>query len=147
MTELSYLMKTILDTYQDARREYHLTLGRLIDKLEKLDPWMLVDFDWNGRAPTAPNSYRGYYSDLAFGWVSANDPFAFTVEKLLRHCRNALTYPFSGYKGGEYLMDKDTPLWVAQWGETGRAIVGLEVTDGMVILKTMPRPGDEIGGG
>ncbi len=37
-----------------------------------------------------------------------------------------------GYKGGEFMMGRNTPLWLAEWGRCGPAILGLS-DDGHVI--------------
>lgn len=34
--------------------------------------------------------------------------------------------PFTGYKGGDFTMTGDTPLWRASYGDTGEAIMDLQ---------------------
>jgi hypothetical protein len=45
------------------------------------------------------------------------------VGDFLATLNDAVGKRFTGYKGGEYIMDADTPLWVANNGETGGTAV------------------------
>lgn len=105
---------------QKERSQTQMTLGKLIKVLQDLDPATLLplgDLD----------SYRGYYSDLAF--EPTNTPR--TSELILNDCLAAMGKVFEGYKGGEYLMGESTPIWVANYGETGEKLI--EVTsDGQI---------------
>lgn len=84
-------------------------LCELISFLEKQDPNILVT---NGFG--APDSYRGYYNDVAF------EPKAYvTVGEMLHHAKSAVGATFHGYKGGEYKMDTLTNTWIAEYGCTG----------------------------
>ena len=116
-----------------TRSDYHLTLGGLIKQLESLSPTLMVKFDWNGGYPYQEMSYRGYYSDLAFDWRESP---VVAVAGLLNISRRALGRAYTGYKGGDFVMNEQTPLWAAPYGDTGRAIMGLEVTENVVVLKT-----------
>lgn len=113
-----------------TRTDYHLTLGSAIEALEKLDPTLAVVFDTGGVAgPSNPHSYRGYYADLSF----ESDP-GVTVGAFLADCRKALDEEFTGYKGGEFKMAADTPLWNAPYGCTGRAIIAMNVGERVVLV-------------
>ena len=66
----------------------NLTLGKLIAELEALPPDTVVRFDFpedKPQHPGEPDSYRGYYEDLAF--ESCNEPI--TASALLLSCKNA----------------------------------------------------------
>lgn len=115
-----------------TRSDYHLTLGGLIKQLAALPPSLPVKFDWNGEYPSRERSYRGYYSDLALDWRESPTD----VEGLLSMCQGALDSTYEGYKGGDFVMDERTPLWAAPYGSSGRAIMGLEVVDGVAVLET-----------
>ncbi len=119
--DLQDMADTLGDITRDVRSDYHLTLGKLISALEKADPSAMVVFDWNAKSPNYPNSYRGYYSDLSFHWK--DEPV--TVAEFLGVCREALGQIFGGYKGGDFVMDANTPLWAAGYGDCGRAIVAI----------------------
>lgn len=89
-----------------------MTLGDLIKALEKADPERVVPFGFSG-----PHSYRGIYADLAF-----EPAFDVTIAHMLQAARSALGKTFTGYKGGEFLMDEDTDCWIAEYGHTGEYI-------------------------
>ena len=59
-----------------------------------------------------------------------------SVADLLETANSALDNTFTGYKGGEFFMGPDTPLWIAPYGSCGPAIVGCEISDGALILRT-----------
>lgn len=117
------------------------TLGAMIEAIAALPPrGHEVVFDFCGAVPNvggtrAIDSYRGWYEHLAMPWSAAGDPVADDLLlKALRDCRGK---HFQGYKGGSYLMDDGTPLWVDNWGEcTSTAIRGLEITSSRVIILT-----------
>lgn len=129
-------MQKIVDAMGEAgrlqRSNYHLTLGALIKALAVANPDALVIFDTGG-APSSPHSYRGYYSDLAFETSGER----MTAAHLLDTCRNALGVSFEGYKGGDFVMKENTPLWSASYGSCGRAIVAASPeTNGWIRLTT-----------
>jgi len=117
---------------RSTRSDYHLTLGKLIEALEGVAPdTVVVCSDNISEHPGGAISYRGYYSDLAF--KPSAKPV--TVAELLAEAKNALNQEFTGYKGGEFLMGPDAPLWIAQYGQSGgRAIIDISVTDGAATL-------------
>lgn len=103
--------------WQAERAEAGMTLGDMIDALAALDGDRLVD----GLGELI--SYRGYYEDLAFAPTTETR----TVADLLAECREAMGRTFEGYKGGDFLMGENTPLWLSAYGNTSqRRIVGLD---------------------
>lgn len=114
-----------------TRGKYHLTLGKAIEQLETLAPTTPVVFAGEPYGPGNPHSYRGYYSDLAFESVSD-----VTAASFLADCRDALGATFQGYKGGDFVMSKDTPLWHANEGSSGLAIISAAVVSGELVLQT-----------
>jgi len=94
------------------RSRTQMTLGKLIDVLESMDRTTPVNLG-------DPHSYRGYYSDLAF------QPCEATVQDLLNDCRSAMGRVFYGYKGGEFVMHQNTPVWIASWGRSGRKLMAV----------------------
>lgn len=103
-----------------------LTLGQLISKLEKALPTAEVGIQPFNLAPTTWGSYRGIYRDLALGYsTETGKP---KVKEFLESCRECIGKVFTGYKGGDFLMDEDTFLWVANDGESNQdAIVGVQI--------------------
>jgi hypothetical protein len=67
------------------------------------------------------DSYRGYYSDLAFEQGEGTRPAA----DLLAECKAAMGQVFCGYKGGDYMMGALTPVWVAHYGSCGPKLMAL----------------------
>lgn len=130
--DLQKIMDTINEHARITRTDYHVTLGKMIDVLGPLPSNMIVRFDWNGESPKQEMSYRGYYSDLAFDW----DVEPITVEEFAAMCGKALGAIYTGYKGGDWPMGSDTPLWASAYGTTGRAIIGVDVEDDVLMLLT-----------
>lgn len=94
-----------------------LTLGDLIDLLEHMDPDQMIQ-----NLPV-PHSYRGYYTNLAFNPSTCRVP----VGQLLESCRGLIGETFEGYKGGEYTMDRSTPLWISDYGTVGERIMAINL--------------------
>lgn len=120
---------------RDTRSKYHLTLGKAIERLKEVNRDWEVRFGGDFMEADTPfpghvTSFRGFYEDLAI--VCTSDPC--TVQDLLDRLEGALGGVFQGYKGGDFLMDERTPLWQAQYGDLGYAIVGMEENDGLVTL-------------
>lgn len=105
-----------------TRGNYGLTLGRLIKRLEALDPEAIV-------AVGHPHSYRGYYSDLSFSPDGEQ-----TVGEWLGRCRQAVGETFTGWKGGDFTMGEDTPVWVSCEGSTGPRLMDIIPGDGVLRL-------------
>lgn len=119
-----------------TRSDYHLTLGNLILSLtgaNEKDPNMRVIFSHNlEKGPGVPHSYRGYYSDLAFQEVAPP-----TVNEFLKQATETLDKTLKGYKGGDFVMDAKTPLWVSEYGSSGNiAIIGCEADTDCFVIKT-----------
>lgn len=103
-----------------------MTLDEFIAALEHADPLSSVYFEFACCEPTEFDSYRGFYDHLALGFAGDYGARGQTVADLLEKARKALGAEFTGWKGGDYTMHGDTPLWVANPGNTGdTAIVGI----------------------
>lgn len=116
-----------------------MNLGILTSMLQaQEDQSAEVQYDLGYMVPTNFRSWRGVYAHLALGYRHStyNDPDP-TVGSLLHECLAADGKTFEGYKGGDYLMDKGTPVWVANDGESCYTrIVGITNYYGKVILLT-----------
>ena len=122
-------------------------LGQLIDALAAWrrphkqgsdeEPRVVLDFGYF--VPTGLSSYRGFYEHLA---INYDDPNAYrgdgspkVVGPLVSYFIERLTKAaagevFEGYKGGQYRMSRETPLWVASYGEApGVAVIGVHDDD------------------
>lgn len=130
--DIQAMMNAMLAATETERSRYHLTLGGLIEALEAAPARAVVTFS-DGRHPREMDSYRGYYSDLAISCGS--EPM--TARGLLSIARAALNAEFTGYKGGEFMMKEETPLWRSEYGHnSGEAIIGADVRQGSVVLIT-----------
>lgn len=124
-----------------------LTLGQIIEKLEKCgltygkdNKPKQVDYDFGTAIPTTLDSWRGSYSELALGYKLSgydNNDEHFTqttAETLLSELKSAIGKEFTGWKGGEFTMDEDTPVWVANSGNSGNTGIIDVVDDGWRII-------------
>jgi hypothetical protein len=111
-----------------------MTLGSIIDVLKRKNPETCVMFDFVHFQPKGVHSYRGYYEQLAIGYEVGSSA---KVGDLLKQLEDANGKKFYGYKGGTYLMHRDTPVWVANHNESGgTAIVDVRDDDWCVRLVT-----------
>jgi len=125
-----------------------LMLGELIIKVANIKNKDLpVYFDEANIVPTGIDSWRGVYAELAIEYRNlGKDEKAMIVEEFERMLSDANGKTFQGYKGGDFLMGKNTPLWVANNGEcTGfkendkydnQAIVDISELEDAVIIET-----------
>lgn len=120
--DIQAMIKGMSQQWQEERAESQMTLGRLIDFL-KTQP---ADKKIAGFGEA--NSYRGYHSDLAFE-PSLEEQ---TVSKFLEYCKSAMGEVFEGYKGGEFVMGRNTPLWIAFYGECGPRLIEVSEFDGVL---------------
>lgn len=117
MLTIQQMFNELADACRAERSRYHLTLGKLVQKLEGHRRDYVL--------PTAYgsfNSYRGYYEDLS---ISPGSQYK-TAGELYDAAMAALNKSFTGYKGGEFTMGPNTPLWLAHFGDCSDiAIVGI----------------------
>ena len=97
-----------------------MNLGELIDQLKQYNPDTEVRLGFGH-----PHSYRGNHAELAFEPVENT-----TIGEMLEHAESAPGETFEGYKGGTYLMDHWTDVWLAAYGCVGESI-------GPVLLRYM----------
>lgn len=84
-----------------------MKLGELIKHLESLPQKTVLK-----KGIHEPHSYRGDYSCLAFEPCENQK-----VKDCLRIVRGCLSCDFIGYKGGLYVMTKDTTCHLSEYGE------------------------------
>lgn len=89
-----------------------VTLGRMIEILDSYDPARETFLNFSFA------SYRGDYEQLAAG---LSPSFCEGTIGELRS-RMPLGRTFPGYKGGEFFMDSDTLVWLADYGAPGIAM-------------------------
>jgi hypothetical protein len=104
-------------------------LGELIDALSSRPKEDEVFFDFCRHFPTGLSSYRGYYEQLSLhhgfeDYDRKDKPM--TVGALLELLRGAVGKTFTGWKGGEFRMDRNTKVWVDNPGDCfGTAVDGV----------------------
>lgn len=134
--DLQKLMDVLNEQNRLTRGQYQMTLGGLIAALQEMPGDAEVAFNDDGRSPDPESlhSYRGYYSDLAIDSHAGKT----LCRDLLASLVNADGESFEGYKGGDYVMDDDTPVWRDSYSEAkGIAIMDAYLADdGRVILTT-----------
>lgn len=112
-----------------------MSLGELAATLRGFEPDARVEFSAGGN-PGEFHSYRGYYEFVALG--SQDGPCA--VAELLNQTEEAIGHTFEGYKGGDFLMTRRTPVWVSEYGyDSGLGIVGTELQDSGVVVLVVRR--------
>ena len=88
-----------------------MNLGDLIIWLQAQDPQDTVRHGFG-----KPDSFRGYYGDVAFTPVENT-----TFGEMLDHAQSALGKTFHGYKGGDYTMYEYTACWISEYGTSCNA--------------------------
>lgn len=119
------LINELSKGWRAERSLSQITLGRFISELEKLPQ------DKEIENVCSPHSYRGYYSDLALEKESGTRSVGSLVEKLKSEC---LGQTFTGYKGGDFYMDENTPMWIAKYGSCGVKIMNIEDGETLSLL-------------
>jgi hypothetical protein len=120
-------------------------LGELIDTLERMPHEAQVVFD-SGEEVGIFGSWRGVYAEMTL-FTNPRGPSALseadrTVAAVLARARAADGGTFTGYKGGEYKMDRRSPVWADDYGECRyRGIMGLALESNgegrhRVVIKT-----------
>jgi len=130
--DMQDIVNAIGEAGRNTRSDYHLTLGKAIEVIKDADKTLPVMFDCNNSYPGMPHSYRGFYSDLAFEWSTVG----ITAEFFLANLTTALGKTYVGYKGGDFTMTDDTPLWASDEGACGRAIMSATIEEDKVLLIT-----------
>jgi hypothetical protein len=126
------LLDALSETDRRSRSQYQLTLAKLISALKALPQDVVISYE-DGYYPGEEMSYRGYYSDLAF--EDSNTPK--TVSELLNQCVEALDETYEGYKGGDFTMSGDTPLWRSDYSCASQlALMHIALIDDKPVIVT-----------
>lgn len=118
---------------QQADERGQLGIGELVALLRAADANKNVWADVPGRGVQVSgivDSYRGYYEQLA---IEPGEEA--TAGELADALSNAIGEEFQGYKGGDYTMSRNTPVWVSGYGDaSGFAVTGVVESESAVIL-------------
>lgn len=143
---MSDLFQEQLDRYLDKMHELNtkdvMTLGQFIKELEKFNQDSIVTLEPFELYPTSFDSYRGYYCDLALGYALRGEVGnCLYVKDLLKKAKECIGKEFMGYKGGEFTMSEDTPLWISNYGKVARTVIAeiKEPLDGYVEIHCYKR--------
>lgn len=131
---LRKLSDAVFVVLREERAKTQMTLGQLILRLEKLlakNPNLKIRLH-------DPHSYRGYYSDLAFEVEVERN-----IREVLSDAKYALDSEFTGYKGGEFIMDKDTPIWLSNYGYNSQLRLIAIGDDGKLVSSIEPESTQE----
>ena len=106
-----------------------INVGQLLEQLNQISKKLKTSkappdilFDFGYICPAGFGSYRGYYEDLAIHYEE---------ERWCKHAhfenelKEMLGNTITGHKGGDYRVHADTPVWVANPGNTGSTTVWL----------------------
>lgn len=143
----TYLANAVAASRQEQfNKSDQLTLGEIILKVEAIlakgrenVPEVVYDFEY--LFPTTIDSYRGYYSELALNFTTYdNQAKPLSALEFYMLLKGAVGKTYTGYKGGAFIMSKNTPVWVANYGNAGSTAV-IDVIDNeyQVILITARR--------
>lgn len=115
--DMALLLKTLGDIRKSSAG--NLTIRDMFTKLEKFNDDEAVILS-NGRFLDGDfGSYRGYYEDLYIG-CNGEDKGLNTVGEFKKVLDKALDEgEMTGYKGGDYPINADTLVWVAEYGCCG----------------------------
>lgn len=115
MNHMQELIDAPSEGWRKERAETQMTIEDLLARLDDMEPDVMLD------GLGYPHSYRGYYSDLALQPLPERVP----VAQLAIEVSSVLGTELTGYKGGEYLMQKDTPVWVSHHGGCGKKLMAI----------------------
>jgi len=111
------LMDSVREMARKDRSQYHITLGEMSSILENHDGQVTFKCGDSITSVANPHSYRGYYSDLSLETV---EPHYMAGEDLLNMLKGVYDTELTGWKGGDYRMKFDTPIWVSAEGFASR---------------------------
>lgn len=103
-----------------------MTIEELCNALDEFPDEANVHFE-NYDLVGWPHSWRGSYRELAIDYPGSMEIKAKFFSRVLRAC---IGCKFTGWKGGEYEMTKDTLVWKSQHGSYSKlGIVGVTSTN------------------
>lgn len=115
-------LQTTVNNMAKARRNdaFGYKLINFIEDLEKVNPEKFIRYQAPiPLIPTAFDSWRGNYCDLALGFEIWKDHSPVLAKNLLQQAKECIGKEFEGYKGGEFVMSEDTPIYIANYGCSG----------------------------
>lgn len=132
-------IESLMEQMDAARLSGHMGLRvkEILAVLDAAPDDVSVGFDFEYMKPNGIGSYRGYYSDLAIGFDNDYRRPDVKNEEFRQELRDCIGQTFTGYKGGDFTMTEDTPVWVANNGNSGgTAVIRVTYNDWSVTLHT-----------
>jgi len=137
-----FLVKRDLAQREAALRVGQLSLAQLIEELENLPseaedyPVSVQDSYRRTCFIDGYGSYRGFYSEMAL--ESSYAP-SHTLSSLLKLLKGSLGGCLFGYKGGNFPITGETPVWVSDYGvSSGIMVTGVVLdTEGNTVKITV----------
>lgn len=118
-----FSLQSILNNTIKAQRQKQMktspqfTLGEIILKLEAIKNKKLpVIFDIKKYHPIGIDSWRGSYCELALEYSTSAE--VLSLAEFTKILKDTIGKTLTGYKEGDFLMGKTTPVWVANYGES-----------------------------
>jgi hypothetical protein len=104
-----------------------LNLGQLIDHfVPKTNAYLVLQrvyFEFADAIPRQVMSYRGYYEDLAITYEVGGRWPEMSSADFYTMLKRADGDVFTGYKGGEFEMSRDSRVWVSSSGMASKTVV------------------------
>lgn len=152
LPEENPFLRGSLDSVATSRQRFAVVSRQNVSLGQLLYSTHLLNKDWPVRIvhrsmllkPCRFSSYRGFYEDLAVvpcgHGPHGHNPetridTVHTFRKALEDCVDSV---FRGYKGGDFLMTRETPLWVAPYGSTGHPLSSYSFARGRLLLMVSP---------
>lgn len=134
MKDIELIMSAVnADIRRKADERGQLGIGELAALLRATNPDKVVVAETPlGPVSVSPDviSYRGYYDQLAIEPDGQS-----TAGILAAALSEAIGETFQGYKGGDYSMSRNTPVWLSRYGDaSGYAVTGVVEAADAVIL-------------
>ena len=122
--------------FEKMKTSQQLMLGELIILLDHVkDEKAHIRLDFDGQCPRYLDSWRGSYCEIAINYDSV-DP-VISVAEFVGKCKDAVGDEMEGYKGGEFIMGRNTPVWVSNYGMAGNlGVIGVKQQGDEVIIIT-----------
>ncbi|MHA2181075.1 MAG: hypothetical protein ACXAAH_06610 [Promethearchaeota archaeon] len=122
------------------------SLGQLITECENIskdhddeEEDLKVQYDFGYFQPDSIDSWRGSYDELALSYVDGIDinVKSLDLKKFIEILKEADGKTYMGYKGGDFTMNRETPVWVDNYSHSSEtAVVGLIDLGWKVIIET-----------
>lgn len=111
-----------------------LSIGEMLEKISSFGDDEKIEFSNGLFFDGDYGSYRGFFEGLYLGCDIENKGFN-TIGHLKETLNKALNDGImKGYKGGEFIINKDTFVWFASEGERGEMICDIQKIEGEIFV-------------